>query len=465
MTTASSYVVEFGAAATAAFAARTDPENPPPGEAFRILWYAVFAAELMNPYGPPLAKSTGAAETITHDADLSGDGAISLPQPAASLIAATATTPLVDADGAIRLPVGASAQPTLALADGVITPTEPLWGSIRLDYRGFAPLVWSHPGRPHEGLYVFILTADELTEPHYLTVQIGSAQAARPAVLARVVPSSPQVQQGFAIEILATADYTLASPYGTPTPKGSAPAETVTETTALSGGAGANTSQPVASLVSATTTTLLVDADGTVVLSRGESARNYLRLAEGALALTEPLWGSVQLVFRGYPIQRWAQSGFAEPGEYVYLARVADDAEPIAITVPVQAIRYAYSWETEPDGEARIVRLFVTPFRMVLLLNSSGGAASFSYEGILLRDETEVVTIIDGAGSLGKAAEAITETLWIGANLGGLALGEDGTTVTVPGSGESLAEVTYRAKYHQWRGTSTLESVLVYLEE
>jgi hypothetical protein len=75
----------------------------------------------------------------------------------------------------------------------------------------------------------------------------------------------------------------------------------------------------------------------------------------------------------------------------------------------------------------------------------------------------EVVEFVDGAGRLGKPYHGGAVLDWQDADLGTVAMDEDGTaTAATPGT--SLASITYRTRHHRWRVSSGAPRVQVYVE-
>jgi hypothetical protein len=475
--TVSTYVVEFGedAAAIPEYKLYSDPASPAEGEKFRVIAEAPFALALTSPYGATPAKGAAASETRATQINFGGNAEASADAPIARIISAVAITPLVRAsDGEIvsrantsvslSAPTGKAEHLSRAGETAAGEP-EPVYGTVEIEYQSHPLQVWQFPGFEAAGEYVFLATADILTEPAAVTVSVGGEGDTAPVYAVEVEPSSPSVGQAFTISILSAAAFSLSSPYGDALTKTTGTAATRTETVSFGGNAEASGAAPIAALLSISPATPLIGADGKSV----SLAAAGIKLEDGKLTAAQPLYGSVEIEYRSFPPQQWGLSGRDPAGEYLFFASadILPQPEPVAVTVSEPGEKEgSYQWSSEADGntkDSKLVYLTVVPWRDITLTSSVGGHASISYQGVQIDTVTEQIEIVGGVGSVPGAAYEVLSTSWPYDDLGAVTISDGGAIATAT-PGNALLEIEYRVRKHKWRVSADIPKVQLIAE-
>jgi hypothetical protein len=476
--TVSTYVVEFGedAAAIPEYKLYSDPASPAEGEKFRVIAEAPFALTLDSPYGSTPAKGAAASETRTAQISFGGNTEASADAPIARIISAVAITPLISAvtgDIVVRAnnaaplaaPLGrALYRPALDSPDSSTEPVE-LYGTVEIEYQSHPLQVWQFPGFEAAGEYVFLATADLLSEPAAVTVSVGGESETAPVYAVEIEPSSPSVGQAFTISILSAAAFSLSSPYGDALTKTTGTAANRAETVSFGGNAEASGAAPIAVLLSVSPATPLIGTDGKSV----SLAAAGIKLEEGKLLAKQPLYGSVEIEYRSFPPQQWGLSGRDPAGEYLFFASadILPEPEPVTVTVSEPGEKEgSYQWSNEADGntkDSKLVYLTVVPWRDITLTSSVGGHASISYQGVQIDTVTEQIEIVGGVGSVPGAAYEVLSTSWPYDDLGAVTIGDGGAIATAT-PGNALLEIEYRVRKHKWRVSADIPKVQLIAE-
>ncbi|MDB4312068.1 hypothetical protein N9937_01430 [bacterium] len=85
----------------------------------------------------------------------------------------------------------------------------------------------------------------------------------------------------------------------------------------------------------------------------------------------------------------------------------------------------------------------------VSTLATAGGIARTGLDNVTIVED--VAFLSTNEASLGKPATAVTSVIWMGPSLGTVVLEADGSTLTTPSAGTSIARVTYTASVESWR--------------
>ncbi|MDX9896476.1 MAG: LamG-like jellyroll fold domain-containing protein [Desulfofustis sp.] len=116
------------------------------------------------------------------------------------------------------------------------------------------------------------------------------------------------------------------------------------------------------------------------------------------------------------------------------------------------------------DGRTMECRQYLSPWDDALafdLIHTAGSHVSIEPFGIVTRTETETVEIVDGAGRTRYPIDAVLSTAWRAADLGEVAVADDGIIdaehkrswdaahETYTG-GDSLLEISYRTRFWRW---------------
>lgn len=201
-----------------------------------------------------------------------------------------------------------------------------------------------------------------------------------------------------------------------------------------------------------------------------------LAAAVGAVVQSSPDGGTLRVRPR-HAIPPWAYAG-ASPAhtltEYDHALDLSDDYEhrpgwdsidilgtEAAATEPGQT---EWNWEEEPDGAARLVRLYVVPWReAVSLRQTAAGHAAVVYQGARSAALVETVEIVDGAGRVGKPCHGVTANAWLYEDLGAITVTEAGEIAADVGE-DSLLRITYSTRYHEWRVSGDAAEVQLVVE-
>ena len=158
MTTASSYVIDFGASDTAlsageapAYKARTCPSQLAINQAFRVIVQGPAGYFIRWPYSELLVEQTPVNEAYSDHIDLSGSDIIETYAPIAILTSVTADNDIVDGDPILYQSAGQPIPATVEL--GRLKLQKPLWGTVKIDYSTHTQSWECATGLPDPGEY------------------------------------------------------------------------------------------------------------------------------------------------------------------------------------------------------------------------------------------------------------------------------------------------------------------------
>jgi len=105
----------------------------------------------------------------------------------------------------------------------------------------------------------------------------------------------------------------------------------------------------------------------------------------------------------------------------------------------------------DDDPYGRIIQGYIVPWTGdgVELTTSGGNWVSIEPMGIITEQITEQLEFVNGESSTSSPIYAMLDRTWRERSLGAITYGESGT-LSSEIDGESLAEITYQTKYHQW---------------
>lgn len=175
-------------------------------------------------------------------------------------------------------------------------------------------------------------------------VSVGSTSAANtvePFVTVDVTPSPLYMGDDLLIKLYSHDAYDLLSPYnglGSKSVESALTPLVHTEVVNISGNAEIKPKYPIASLISVTSTSTLVDStEHKIILSKGKLLGGIVTFADDRLYVHKDLklLGLVQIVYTTFPAQKWSHSYFDELGEKVLYAhnQVVDTYTDVPIQI------------------------------------------------------------------------------------------------------------------------------------
>ena len=158
MTTASSYVIDFGAqdgeltpSEAPAYKARTCPPTILVGDPFRLIVQGPSGYFIRWPYTATLIEQTSVNEAYSEYIDISGSDIIDTYAPIASLTSVAAVNDIVDGLPTVYQNSGQPIPATVEL--GRLKLQKPLWGTVQVDYSTHTQSWQCNGGLPDPGEY------------------------------------------------------------------------------------------------------------------------------------------------------------------------------------------------------------------------------------------------------------------------------------------------------------------------
>jgi hypothetical protein len=151
-------------------------------------------------------------------------------------------------------------------------------------------------------------------------------------------------------------------------------------------------------------------------------------------------------------------------GEYEYRPGY-DSIDIMDSDAAAEGLARQYRWESAADGDARLLSLYVVPWKSVVNLQTSAtGHVDISYQGVTTDDLEELIEIVEGKGSVSKPCVSLASQEYRYTDLGDVTISEGGD-VTTTVRDNSLLLVNYTTRRHVWRIAADTDKVQVFVEE
>jgi hypothetical protein len=151
-------------------------------------------------------------------------------------------------------------------------------------------------------------------------------------------------------------------------------------------------------------------------------------------------------------------------GEYEYRPGY-DSIDIMDSDATAEGLARQYRWESVADGDARLLSLYVVPWKSTINLQTSAtGHVDISYQGVTTDELEELIEIVEGKGGVSKPCVSLVSQEYRYTDLGDVTISEGGDVATAVRD-NSLLLVSYTTRRHVWRIAADTSKVQVFVEE
>lgn len=172
-------IVDFNLSSSRPYRISVSPTSPVVGDAVAVLIDSQDDWSLISVYGALSGKVRQPAQEYEEVVALSGNAALSLTSPVATLLSAQAESPLVNVETEdVDESAGAILTSRMSVRNGSLyMDLSDLYGSLRVKYEGFSTLTWTHDAFNSEGEYVLFAKNLRTNEIERVVINVGDANS------------------------------------------------------------------------------------------------------------------------------------------------------------------------------------------------------------------------------------------------------------------------------------------------